>query len=643
MNETARFIPYPPIERHGVIGDRRTAALVAADGTISWFCLPDYGSAPVFASLLDVGRGGFWRLGPESLSFGDQQYRDEGAGLVTRWTTDDWDVELLDFMAWPQDRRPDGHDSHRAILRRLRCLRGRVTCAMHVEPRDCFDADATVMSTDSGATFRLGERTVRFWSSFPVWIGDGAAGATFDAREGDEFWAVLTFGEPAVPWTEAAARRALKETAGYWREWLRGLRYTGPRADRVRRSAMAVHLLSYAPAGSLVAAPTTSLPERIGGDRNYDYRFAWVRDASLSLAALSLVGDTRAACRYMDWLAGLGSSTDAPLQVVYRVDSGTDLTQHERRDLDGYRQSLPVRFGNHAFSQLQLDSLGYLADCAFIYLQQQGGEWREEYWTMLQRAADYAAANWRRPDSGIWELSTEQHCVSSKVMSWVTLERATKVANVLGRADESANWRPVMAEIHAEVMERGWSERLVAFRQRYEADALDTSTLLIPVMGFLPADHPRVQATVERIVERLTIDGFVHRFLAEDLPDEQPLPVGEFEGAFLPCTFWLATTYAVVGRSDDAEAILNAAEAICGGLGLFAEEVDVRTKTFLGNSPLLFAQVEYARAVLELAKSRPVDKARLMLGIAVKQVSRLLGLNKQSAVKDGPAAHSGGR
>jgi GH15 family glucan-1,4-alpha-glucosidase len=412
----------------------------------------------------------------------------------------------------------------------------------------------------------------------------------------------LIDGEPDGPWTIRRCGDVLNETLTYWQGWVDHLTYTGPRSDWVRRAAVTVHLLGDAPAGSLVAAPTTSLPERIGGGWNADYRFTWVRDASLSVAALALLGDTETARRYIDWVCGLGSATEAPLQVVYRIDGGTDLSQTERRELHGFRGSQPVRVGNHAYLQHQLGSFGYFADCALIYLEQ-GGTWREEYWQMVCRAADYTAAVWHRPDNGIWELPSVQHYVSSKVMSWVTLERTVKIAERLGRPEKVAHWRAVMAEIHAEVMRRGWSEHLHAFRQRYGTDTLDASALLIPVMGFLPADHPRVAATVARIASCLTLNGYVYRFHPGETPGVEHLPLGEFEGAFLPCTCWLATAYAKAGRLEAAEVVLARVEHLADELGLLAEGVDARSGTFLGNFPLLFSQIEYIRAVMELAKT----------------------------------------
>jgi GH15 family glucan-1,4-alpha-glucosidase len=340
------------------------------------------------------------------------------------------------------------------------------------------------------------------------------------------------------------------------------------------------------------------LPERIGGDRNWDYRYSWVRDAALSVAILSRLGHTAASRRYMDCLTTYRSSTDSPLQVVYGIDGTLDLPEQKRWDLAGYAGSRPVRVGNRACSQRQLDSLGFFTDSALTYLENDG-EWTAEHWDMVRRAADYTAANWQQPDSGIWEKLEERHFVSSKVMSWVALDRAVTIAQRTGQAPPE-HWRSALKTIHAEVMDRGWSERRQSFLQAYDGDELDASALLIPIMGFLPVDHSRVVATVDRIVDELAIDGFVHRYTpATDEP-----PLGEFEGAFLPCTFWLATVLAMAGQTGEARTILARAEAIADELGLFAEEVDVATRSFLGNTPLLFAHAEYVRAVIAIAGGR---------------------------------------
>jgi GH15 family glucan-1,4-alpha-glucosidase len=617
------FIPYSPIEHHGVVGDRRTAALVASDGTVDWWCLPDYDGSLIFGALLDAGRGGFWRMGPPAPVAGQQRYEPGTAVLTTRWVTESGTLLLTDAMLWPEDRRVAGDANRRVLVRTLRCARGTCDAICEMRPRASFGAIGVPREVTGGFVATVGDHTLGFWSSAPVAPDGAGCLASLHLEEGQAFTVVLSLEETPAIWRDVDVEAAIEQTRAVWRAWNRHLTYTGPRAERVRQSAMAVRLLGYAPTGALVAAPTTSLPERIGGDRNYDYRLAWVRDASLSLAILSLLGDTSAAQTYMDWLAGLGSVTDSPLQVVYRVDGRIDVTQHERTDIAGYRGSLPVRLGNHAFEQRQLDSLGYLNDCALVYLNQ-GGAWRDAYWTVVRDAADYTVANWRLPDSGIWELPVEQHYVSSKVMSWVALERVIQIARTTGREDETDRWAAEMDLIHAEVMERGWSDRLGAFTQRYDADTLDAAGLLIPLMGFLPGDHPRVISSTDRIVETLAIDGLVHRFLPSETPGHPDMPLGEFEGAFLPCTFWLAVAYARDGRVSAAEEVLRKVEESVGALGLLAEEIDARDGSYLGNTPLLFSQVEYVRAVMEVAKTSHLDSARLMLGMAEQRLRRMI-------------------
>lgn len=596
------FIPYPSIGKHGVTGDRRTAALTAPDGTIDWMCLPDYDGAPVFGALLDAGRGGFWRCGPTVPITGTQRYLDHTPAVVTSWTTETGELEVMDLMLWPEEQRQRDRQARRVLVRRLRCTSGKMACTLHIRPRRAFDDALPVEQTPGGFVFPCEDGMLGFWVSCSLEEGDGEAIGHITLRDGQEVWAALALNEKPGEWSVEMARAGFEETCRYWEHWQEGLSYTGPRSRRMEHSGLIMHLLGYAPDGSLVASPTTSLPERVGGGNNYDYRYAWVRDASLCVAGLSLLGDKETAVRYLDWMAGLKSSTDAPLQVVYHISGNTDLSQRERGDLAGFRGSQPVRFGNRAGKQSQHGSFGFLCNCALIHLEQ-GGEWKPEFWDLVRRVATYTAAHWHEPDSGIWELPAVEQYTSSKVMSWVVMDRAVAIAERTGHASETDAWRPVRNAIHADVMEHGWSEKLRSFVQRYGSEALDGSLLLIPVMGFLPADHERVRDTIKRIVEDLCIDGLVYRFDPLETPVENPLPMGVFEGAFLPCTFWLATAYSMSGRALDAENIVRRAESLTQPVGLFSEEADARNEELLGNYPLLFSQVEYVRAVLAVDRA----------------------------------------
>ncbi|HZU91822.1 MAG TPA: glycoside hydrolase family 15 protein [Stellaceae bacterium] len=606
------FIPFPPLERTGTVGDRRTAALIAADGTVCWWCLPNYDGAPLFGALLDAGRGGYWRLGPQGLNFGHQHYHGDSAVLVTRWRQEGAVLELTDAMPWPQNRRPAGQEGRRVLLRHLRCLDGVARCTMHLEPRRDFGEAAQIHKAGPGFILACGDVRLGLWLSKPLFPDGGTAGTlsgAFDLAAGDEIWAVLGPDEDAAQWSPERAGEALAETLSYWHEWAASLDCPDARRDMIRRSAVTVHLLAFAPSGALVAAPTTSLPERIGDARNYDYRFAWVRDASLSVELLSLLGSTAEARHYLEWLAGLEAGDKMPLQVVYRIDGSRDLAQTERRELAGYRQSSPVRFGNAAAQMVERGSFGFLADCMLVYLER-GGEWHDEFWHLLRRVADFTAAEWHRSDAGIWELAPERHFVASKVMAWVTLDRALRIHHRLGRHESVDNWRRAQAEIHAEILRSGWDAQRRSFRQSFDGEAIDAALLLMPLCGFLPVDDPRVCATVERIAASLTVNGFVHRFDAGMVRGQPDLPLGEAEGAFLMCTFWLAHFYALRGETERADALLRNAERIAGETGLFSEAVDARSATFLGNTPLLFSQVEYARAALALGSPRDPSGSR---------------------------------
>lgn len=605
-----------------MIGDRRTAALIAPDGTLCWLCLPDYDAPPTFGALLDLERGGEWIVSPVEGGTASQSYRDDTAVLATRWRGPWGELELTDAMAWPEDARDGAAQARRVVLRRLRCICGAGAVHMRVRPRFAFATAADVGTAgQSGAIFGFDAHWLGLWASFPLCAGAEDVRAELHLRAGEEAWAVLGWQERPEGWSAERAGAALERTSAYWRRWARTVRYSGPRRAAVRRSALTFHLLSFAPSGALVAAPTTSLPERPGGDRNYDYRYAWVRDTSLVLAILASLGELRTAERFMDWLAERSSASDMPLQVLYRIDGGTDVTQTELHEVSGYRGSRPVRIGNSAFEQDQIDSLGYFVDCALIYLEQ-GGRWKRRYAELVQRLADYTAVHWGEPNNGIWELPQVRHYVSSKVMSWVVLDRALKIAARTAGLRPSDTWCEALAQIRREVLERGWCERLGSFRQAYEGEELDASVLLMVLMDFLPADDPHIRATIERIAADLTVGGLVHRFHPRSVG--APGRLETFEGAFLPCTFWLAAAYAKIGRAEQAETILRQVEEIAGPLRLFAEEADGRARSFLGNTPLLFSHAEYVRAVMELAKARPLSYLRMAVGQLSLRLRRVL-------------------
>jgi GH15 family glucan-1,4-alpha-glucosidase len=595
------FLPYPPIEGHGVIGDRRTAALVAADGTIDWYCVPDYDGVPVFGSLLDSRKGGFWRFGPAAPAAGTQQYLESTAVLLTRWQTPYGTLELCDFMTDAEDDRQQGAFA-RTIVRRVTCLSGRGAVALRMLSKASFRGASQVARQDGNALFLDGDdHRFGFWCSYAVGLHEGVVAVDLELRAGDTVWAVLGLNQSPFAGGVPGAELLLKETVAYWKKWSQRLTVSPQEREQIERSAITVHLLTFAPAGSAVAAVTSSLPERVEGDRNWDYRFAWVRDTSLSLALLALLGKAGEVGKYLDWLSHRDSIIDAPLQVMYHPDGRCEVDPEKVEELEGYRNCRPVRLGNGAYRERQHGAVGYLADCTLIYLDN-GGRWQDEYWELIRKVAQHTVRVWREPDNGIWEMGKPVHWVSSKVMCWVVLDRAIRIAEKVGKAAEAEQWKPVRDEIRRDVLQRGWSEEAQSFRQHYDNDEIDAALLLIPVMEFLPPDDPRVVATVGRIERELCINGFVHRFHPETTPGvDSDLPLGVFECAFFPTTFWLATTYAKGGRADEAKAILDRCQQLVGEVGLFAEGVDAFTESCRGNTPLIFSQVEYARARLALA------------------------------------------
>ena len=597
------FIPFPPVDKLATVGDRRTAATVAADGTVSWMCLPRFDGTPVFGALLDLQKGGFWRLGPDAREFGTQRYQPGTAVLETRWDGGGATLELTECMLYPDDQRAPGQAGRRVLLRRLRCISGSRRVMHRVEPREDYRLPAAVKVAGEVTTLMLPSMELAIWSSHtltPTKHGE-AVHSMIELREGEALWAILDDPAHVGGWTVGAAETALAKNSQWWRGWSSALRCEGERSEAIRLSAVMVHLLTYAPTGAVLAAPTACLPERIPGNYNYDYRYCWIRDGSLAISLLAELGDTGPAERFLSWVSGLvrqpsDDPKQMPLQTLYRIDGGTRVPATKRHDIQGYRSCKPVKFGNDVYQMHELDGFGFLLNCALMVVQNRG-TLTDANWSMLRRCVDFIAANWDEKDAGTWELMPFQNFVSTRVMCWVALDRGIKIAKHLGRKP-SARWAKARVAVHSQVMEQGWNEEIGSFTQRYGDPALDGTELLIPLMGFLPVEHDRVRRTVETIEAVLSINGLVHRFVPMRTEGRPDLPMGDREGAFLMCSFWLAKAWTMLGEPAKAAAVLARTEACCGSTGVFSEAGDSRHNPgLLGNTPLLFSQVEYARAL----------------------------------------------
>ena len=391
------FVPFPPIECLAVVGDRRAAAMVAADGTVCWMCLPRYDATPVFGALLDLKQGGYWRLGPEARVLGEQRYEPGTATLVTRWQSPDGVLELTDCMLWPADVRAEGLAERRVLVRRLLCVSGKAQILHRAIPRENLQVPAVATVDGDAARMEMPTLGLGLWCSLPMQVAGGGKGVHAERAlmEGQEVWAVLDSPAEAGNWTIARAEAALRETEAYWRAWSGKLQCKGARADEIRLSAMVVHLLTYAPTGAVIAAPTTCLPERVPGNYNYDYRYCWIRDGSLTISLLAQLGQPEPAGRFLTWVAGLlrppsDDPKQMPLQVLYRVDGGTKIPKIKRDDIEGYRSCTPVAFGNPVYQMHEIDGFGFLIECALLFAQA-GGTLTKAHWTLVQRCVDFIA------------------------------------------------------------------------------------------------------------------------------------------------------------------------------------------------------------------------------------------------------------
>ena len=590
------------IEDYALIGDCHTAALVGRNGSIDWLCWPRFDSPACFAALLGTGDNGFWRISPLAGQVSARRhYRPGTLVLETEFETAEGAVSLIDFMP----ARSGQADLVRIVVGR----RGRV--AMQSEGVLRFDYGASVPWVTLGAD-RFSARAIAgpdmtlLCSPVPLENRDRRTVARFEVAAGETLAFVLTHAPShlEVP-RRVDPQKALADTEAFWKQWSANCKVDGPWADAVCRSLITLKALTYAPTGGIVAAPTTSLPERIGGVRNWDYRHCWLRDATLSLLALMNAGYYDEASAWREWLLRAVAGSPAQIQIMYGLAGERRLTELEIPWLAGYEGSKPVRIGNAAAAQLQLDVYGELMDA--LYQACKGGLARHDIaWGLQRTLLDHLEKVWVQPDEGIWEVrAAQRHFTHSKVMAWVAFDRAVKMVEGMGLPGPVERWRELRARIHADVCAQGFSRKRNAFVQCYGSEELDASLLQIAITGFLPPEDPRVKGTVAAIQRDLTEDGFVLRYRTHETVDG--LPPGE--GVFLACSFWLADNLCMLGRWDEARELFERLVGLTNDVGLLAEEYDPAAKRFLGNFPQAFSHVALVNTAMNLgSREKPAEQ-----------------------------------
>ncbi len=571
------------IEDYGFIGDTQTGALVGRDGSIDWLCLPAFDSPACFAALLGDRTNGRWLLAPASGEHAVRRcYQGDSLVLETTFSTPDGTVRIIDCMP-PRSGDPD-------VVRLVVGESGRVP--MHMELAIRFDYGRSVPWVQ-----RLDGRLLAVAGPDAVVLdtpvethGEGFfTVADFEVAAGDQVPFVLDWHKSHLaPEPPLDAPAAVEDTCRWWQEWAGDCSYGGEWRDAVVRSLVTLKGLTFAPTGGIVAAPTTSLPEKLGGVRNWDYRYCWLRDATFTLYALMSAGFTAEAVAWRDWLLRAVAGTPDQLQIMYGCRGERRLPEHTLPWLTGYGGSQPVRIGNAAVDQLQLDVFGEVMD-ALHQAHRVGIPPDPDAWSLQRSLMDFLESNWRNPDEGIWEVrGPRRHFTHSKIMAWVAADRAVKAVERHGRQGPTERWHRLRDEIHAEVCDLGWDPRRNTFTRSYGDTALDASLLMMPLVGFLPASDPRVLGTVAAIESELCDDGFVHRYSQPD-SDADGLPPGE--GAFLACSFWLADNYALSGRTGEARRMFERLLDLRNDLGLLSEEYDVSARRLVGNFPQAFSHV----------------------------------------------------
>ena len=605
--------PFPPIQDYAFLSDCHTGALVAPDGAVEWMSIPRFDAPAIFAALLDR-RAGTFRVGPYGIRVPlSVRYLPGTMVLETTWMCPSGWLVVLDCLtigAWHDQhadesshtRPPTDHDADHMFVRLIECVQGEVEVEVVCEPVFNYGADPARWNAigdswaEAEATCADGT-TLRLHSDLRVGIEGSRARARHTLVEGERRFAALgwSHGLHGPDHVEDAAARVLS-TQHYWRGWLAGGRFPDHRwRTFLHRSALTLKGLTYAPTGATVAAATTSLPETPGGERNWDYRFCWMRDATFTLWGLHALGFDWEADDFMQFLADLHRDGDGALQIMYGIGGESDLTERTLDHLTGYEGAAPVRVGNGAFSQRQNDVFGAVLDSVYLHTKA-GGHIPGRLWPVLQAQVECAIRVWKQPDQGIWESRGEpQHYVSSKLMCWVALDRGARIAERQGENELALRWQAIADEISADILAHGVSERGV-FRAHYGTDALDASTLLLVINRFLPPTDDRIRRTVQAIAEELTENGFVLRYRMAETDDGLE---GE-EGTFLICSFWLVSALSEIGEREQAANLCERLLSHSSTLGLYAEELDARTGRHLGNYPQAFTHLALINAVLHV-------------------------------------------
>src|SRR4051812_23539370 len=602
---------FRPIADYGLLADCTSSALVDRDGSLDWLCLPHYDSPAVFARMLDP-EAGHWSITPVGPSTSARRYVPGTLVVETTFTTPTGSARLVDAMAFaPGQRGHDvGRDAPHEVLRLAEGVSGTVDFELEVAPRPEYGLVRPLFrqEEDGGRTFG-GPNQIHVSAGVPVTIDDSTMRARFSVAAGEQVgfalhWAAVTSPRPMAAPPEAVHAR-IEDTIEAWRSWeAEHDIYDGPHRDLVRLSARVLKGLTFRPTGAIVAAPTAALPEGVGGERNWDYRFSWIRDSSLTLEALYIGACPDEAEDFVSFMTSSagGRAGEGSLQIMYGIRGEHDLSERHLGHLRGWRDSSPVRVGNGAWDQTQLDVYGELMNALHVY-QGRLGELHPEIQAFVADLADTAARRWQETDSGIWEMRGEpRHHLSSKVLCWVALDRAVSLAPALGEHAKTEAWAAERDRIRDAILERGWSEKRQAYAQAFASDELDGAQLLLPIYGFLPATDERMRSTIEAIARELTEDGLVLRYRAQEGLNADGLS-GE-EGTFVICSFWLVSCLAQAGEVERAEDLFEQLAGYANDLGLLGEEIDTANGEQLGNFPQAYSHIGLITAAHEIDKAR---------------------------------------